>query len=289
MNYFEKIFEDIDGINHRSDDHNVFNDADIRFILEPVYDSFMSSLVNRIRNDAGTYDEMEELLTIRNRISKESKKQYNIIISFCKEENRDAVKVALEKYNFFHFLKYAINILDVADDYDMKVEKCKKYFSDSFYLAVIEKLYRRDNIPVLELRKSFSDEKDFLANTFINDLLIIDYQNGSELCSLSPEGKNLYAFFMMKNIDFKELSENYNESKVNEILEYLLKYILTNTIHDRHNIKKPLLYSVSANENLNKVITLLDQNDSYNSNIVIKGSVHDSDSYRWKGGNLWNT
>lgn len=286
MDYFEKILKNFDEIN-KSVSNDTQLSENIRLFLEPVYDSLLSNLVNIIRNDAGNYDEIKEILTIRKKISRESKRQYNIIISFCKEEKKDDIKIAIEKYNFFHFLKYAISILDIVEDYEIKVQKCKRYFSDSINLSVIEKLYHRDNIPRIELKKSISPDNEFLLNTVINDLIIVDYKNGSELCSLSPEGKNLYAFFSMKNINFNELAENYNESKVNEVLQYLINYLMTESKSKRHAIEKPLLHSASANNNLNRVTALLDKNDNYNQNIVQRTSNYDCDYYDWKGLNQW--
>lgn len=90
MDYFEKIFDEINHINRNMNDK-------IRLILEPVYDSFLSNLVNRIRNDAGNYDEIEELSKVRKKISNESKRQYKIIISFCRQDKKDDLKIALEK------------------------------------------------------------------------------------------------------------------------------------------------------------------------------------------------
>ena len=252
-------------------------------ILEPVYDSFLSNLVNRIRNDAGNYDEIEELSKVRKKISNESKRQYKIIISFCRQDKKDDLKIALEKYNFCHFLKFAVRMLDIVEDYDIKVQQCKKYFSDSTNLSIIEKLYQKDNIPKIELKKNIGLDKELLSDTIIKDLIIVERENGSEVYSLSTEGKNLYAFFMMKKIDFQVLSENYNESKVNEVLEYLIKYLLTESSNNRNKIKKPVLHSMSANYNLNNLTYLLEQNDNYSQNIVQRTSNFDYDYYEWRG------
>ena len=108
--------------------------------------------------------------------------------------------------------------------------------------------------------------------------------NDTVLYSLSPKGKNLYAFFMIKNIDFDDLTLNYNEGKVNEVLEYLIEYILSKSNQDNHKLKKPHLNSASANYNLNKLTYLLDKEKSYYQNIA-----HFSDDSNWIGGKPWKT
>lgn len=248
-------------------------------ILESFYDSILQSILNKSKNDNGNYDELDNIKKFKKDISKASKKQYKIIISYCKENEKEKIEDVLIKYNLLHFLKFAIRILDIDDEYNYKVNECKKYFSKKENLHLFDNLYHKSEIPYLEVKKLVNDNEI----DFFEDLIIKKEIDNSLILSLSPKGKNLYAFFIMKNINIDNLATNYNEGKVNEVLEYLIKYITTQNSAEHKNIKKPRLNSGSANYNLDTVTYLIDRQDYINNRFISFFDEKDN----WKEGRTW--
>lgn len=290
MEELKKILELLnatDNIDNNSNNNkkNVFSNI----IFEPIYNTLLSSLTNRIRNDAGNYEDLNLLFRNKHDISKASRKQYKIIVSFCKEERKDDIKIALKKYNFLHFLKMVNRILDIENDYILKIEKCKKYFCNSNILSVIDNLYKKGDTTFEELKHLTKINNTNIITSPINDLIVIKNEGNSEIYSLSTEGKNLYAFFMMKNIVLDESPSNFNEGKVNEVLEYLINYISTNTEMEKDKLNKPLLKSSSANYNLDRLINLLNRENSYNNYNIFKNNIDDDRKQDDLGGRIWKT
>lgn len=273
-----------------SQDKNIFNydDPNFDFHIESFYDSILTSIINKTKKDAGNFEELDIIKKFKKDISSETRNQYKVIISYCKDSEIPNLKKALKKYNTLHFLKFVIRIIDIDDEYTFKVNECKKYFSKQENLNICQYLYKHNEVPLIEL-KSFTKKNicSLPESSNVYDLIITRKTNNTTVYSLSPEGKNLYAFFMMKNIDIEGLDTNYNEGKVNEILEYLIQYISTQTKKEREQIKKPILHSSSASYNLRKLTSMLDNEDSYSQDFIRFSSDQESTPYKWDGGKTW--
>lgn len=279
-------------LNKLNQDQQIFSSDDSSYdiYMESFYDSLLSSIINKAKNDAGDYDMLNKIKNIKKDISNETKKQYKIIISFCKESEIPNIKAALKKYNFLHFLKFVIRITDVDEEYNLKVNECKKYFSDPETIKIYQYLYNHGKVPLLELKPLTNKDLSLISrSSTVYDLIISTEENNTTVFSLSPKGINLYAFFMMKDITIDSIDANYNESKVNEVLEYLIQYLLTQSNKDRQKLKKPLLNSSSANYNLYKLTSLLDSENSYSQDFIQFSSDQESESYNWMGGKPWKT
>lgn len=266
-----------------------FSSEQYNCYMENFYDSLISTLINKVKKDSGNFKHLDNIQQVKKDISAETRKQYRIIISYCKETERNNIKEALNRYNFLHFLKFTIRILDLDDDYENKVNKCKKYFSNKQYLKVVEHLYHKNEVPYNELILSFdSDCKLPIKTNNVDEIIVVKQKDDYPVYSLSPIGKNLYAFFTMKNIKIHNLDANYNEGKVTEVLEYLIQYITTQQ-ELKNSIKKPVLHSSSANNNLNRLLSLLENSNNFTSSSIQRVSDYKDESYNWKGGeNHWN-
>lgn len=258
--------------------------------FDMLMENVLSSLVNNIKNDAGNYDELEKIKQLKKEISNESRKQYKLIISFCEDSKKANLISALKLYNIWHFFKLIIRILDINDDYTIKVKECKKYFGSPAKVNFYKYLYEHREASINELKQLPEHNSDFLApSSHIYDLVATRRENDMVLYSLSPKGKNLYAFFMIKNIDFDNMALNSNEGKVNEVLEYLIEYILNKSDQNHYKLKKPQLNSVSANDNLNKLTYLLDEEKNYHQDIFQFSDEKTDSSINWTGEKLWKT
>lgn len=247
-------------------------------------DATLNSIINKIKKDPGDYSQLEYIKSIKKNISKESKKKRKIIISFCEPTKKSDFEKVLKEYDWLLFLKFAICILNLDDDYMAKVNACKVYFKDKQNLSLFKTLYHDAQVPSLELReKGFNN----IELNYFNGLIVEKEINKSYVWSLTPKGKNLYAFFMMKNFDTGTTDFSYNEGKVNEVLEYLIEYLATQNVKQRKNLKIPELNSESAKYNLKKLTYMLDKDDSYSQNFAQSYSASGSKQYDWKGGSSW--
>lgn len=236
-------------------------------LMDSFYESISNSIVNSIRKDDGNYDDLNNIKNIKKDITKASRKQYKVIISYCEKEKVPDIKIALKKYDFLHFLKLIIRILDIDEEYNIKVEQCKQYFGNPEIFELYKYLHDHTEVSSKELKNFIGiDNNIFNFALLKSDDLIRSREEGSSvLYSLSPKAKNLYAFYVMKNVNINDMISNYNEAKVNEVLEYLIEYILNQPKKKHKKIKRPKLNSSSANYNLNIVTNLLNQKASYSN------------------------
>lgn len=269
--------------------NNEKGEVNFDFILDSYYESISNSLINKVRKDAGNYEELNYIKKIKKDISQESRKQYKIIISYCQEEKVPDIKSALKNYDFLHFLKLVIRILDIDEEYNLKVEQCKKYFSNSENFEIIKYLHDHTEVTARELKPFIGVQNNNLNLSLskLSDLINKKDENNSTYYSLSPAARNLYAFYMMKNIDTGDMVSNYNEAKVNEVLEYLIEYILSQQEKKHKNLKRPKLNSTSANYNLDTIINLLDQKTSYSNDYIHFSDKKSEPIDDWKGSKLW--
>lgn len=260
--------------------------------LDSFFDEILSSVVNRIKKDAGNYDEINSVIKIKKDIARKTKIQYNIMISYCKDSEKSKAKEALKKYDVLLFLKFVIRILNIDQDYEAKVDECKKIFCKPNNRSIFQYLYDQNEVPLIKMKEVVETNETDLVQLYAQNsaLISIRNENNMTIYSLSPKGRNLYAFFMMKHIEMENLNGDYNESKVNEVLEYLIEYILTQSAEERKKIDKPKLNSSSANYNLKKLAALLDKEKSYSSNFGTMPTNTETKSYSYtfgpKGGEL---
>lgn len=260
----------------------------INNFIESYYNSIFLSLVNKVKANGGNYNELNHINKFKKDIMAESRNQYKFIISYCKKSEIDNMKTALKKYNFLHLLKFTIKILDIDEDYSIKINECKRYFNNEENIKIVKYLYNHNEVPRIELKQFTGTSLD--RTSHLNDLITIKRKENSQIYSLSTKGKNLYAFFMMKHIDVEKLETPYNEDKINEVLEYLIQYLLTQqNRNQRSRLKKPILNSTSANYNFDKLISLLDKEDNYSQDFFQKFSDQEIESYAWDGGRMWKT
>ena len=271
---------------------NVFttNDPNLEVYLESVYDSLFRSLLYKLKNDSGNYDDLDKIKNFKKTFTTESKRQYKIVLSCSKDNQKNTVKAALKKYKFLNALKFIIYILDLDEDYIFKTNECRKYFSVPSNVKLFDYLYSHSDTPHMELKQNiYGVNLDSTALTNMYDLIITKKVNNETVYSLSPKGKNLYAFYMMKDIDFEELSSNNNEGKINEILDYLIKYISTQSEIERGRLRQPSLKSCTANKKLKRVTSLIDKENSYSYGYFKSSVVREPDSKYRTGGNVrWN-
>lgn len=282
MNIYDEL---LNFIKSQNNDSNIFdNPSEYDIYIDSYFDSVLSCLLNKIKGDGGHCEELYKISQIKKGINKESRKQYNVVISCSKKSEKTLVTSAIRKIVFLNFFNVVVRILDLDNDYLIKVNECKKYFGNSTNWKIFKLIHDKDEIHETDLIE-LTGENAFQLDV-INDfpeLISKKIVNDSTVYCLSAKAKNLYAFYMMKNINFND--SNFNEGKVNEVLEYLIEYIATSPKHPSPQ-KKPVLHSISANYNLDKITALID-NNSYSQHFVEK-PVQKNDSFNWEGGQRWD-
>ena len=88
---------------------------------------------------------------------------------------------------------------------------------------------KKDQVVILEKRGvilvSGEDAKDFLQNIITNDINKVSYKNSIFSALLTPQGKYLNEFFIIKNIKgyLLDCSENSTKDLIKDLLKYKLR------------------------------------------------------------------
>lgn len=265
------------------EDDSFFTSASYKSEIEDLYSNLISSAIGVIKSDVTNDQHLRYIQSIRKDVSKKQKKQSKAIISYCKESSSE-LKLALEKYKFLNFIKFITRMIDEDDKYKYNVECCKNFFSDKNCLQLTEYLYNHQYVTSEQLRSILGITDGSLPLKY-DEILVIKDSNNIPTISLDTKIRNLYAFYLMKNINIdsndEAESKNYNEGKVNEVLEYLIKYMLSSPKESK-KIKKPELHSASAKNNLDKLLLLLNQKDNYSSCPIQTNDTEDKEFFGGK-------
>lgn len=221
-------------------------------------------LLIEIREINSIKNELEFLYKRKNDIADLSLNKRKEIINLCIGKNRDSVNNLLDQYNTTVFLKTTIKILEEDKQYKSKIDSCRKCFKNEEMTNLIKYLYDNGKTSSIAL---FNENIDKVKFDTINNIKFIKKESNKDniYYSLTPTGKNLYAFYVNENKNIIDSPNEASENLLNDVLEYLIDY--ADSVNSNKTYKKtaslPKFKSKRTQYNINKLKSIIATKDKY--------------------------